>query len=77
MITLPIFFKNEDFKVAELSGMPTPYKDCDIRNINFININAVSPYEDEDDNDKEYACIHCNNSEFICSLTVKEVLEKL
>lgn len=77
MITLPIFFKNEAYDIGELTGKQVPYKEFDIRKMDFYHINAVSPHLDADDNDKEYSCIHSNGSEFICALTIKEVREKL
>ena len=71
-VELPMFFKNETFEVNELIGKDTPFKDSDIKEMTFYNISCISKYVDDADG-KEYACIHSNGSEFICSLGYNEV----
>ena len=70
-LELPIFFKNEAFDIAELTGKDVPYTDFDVRKMTFYSIDAISKHKDEADG-KEYACIHSNGTEFICALGYKE-----
>ena len=73
-IELPIFHYTEKTDTLKKLGLDYKLSDCEIRYMTFYNINAVSPYLDED---KEYCSIHSNGSEFICSLSYLKVKEKM
>lgn len=71
MIQLPIFYNTDETAHLEDLGIDTKLSDCDVKQIYFINIDAVSTYEECM---KEYAKIHCNGTTFISTLTVDEVV---
>lgn len=73
-ITIPCFFEDEETETNEIIGKEMAYADGTIKNVRFYNINAVSPYVDKVDG-KIYACVHSNGTEFVSSLSVKDVIK--
>lgn len=73
-LKLPIFHHTD--KTSELSKLSIDWKinDADLKDIYFYNINAISPWEEEtEDETLYYTSIHSNSSEYICILPVEEV----
>lgn len=76
-LKLPIFCHNDETLNLKDGGVDYPLTECDVRTVIFYHIDALSPYLDEDDNNKEYCSIHTNDTEYISTLSVKEVQELL
>lgn len=76
-ITLPIFHYTDQSATLRDCGIDYALEDnCEIREIIFYQINAISEYLD---GGKKYTSIHCNNSEYICAMLiddVKKIIEK-
>ena len=66
-LTLPIFFNSEKVRVAKDTGIDYNLKDCIINHVTFFNINAISPYL-QDDKLTQYTIIYAYNVEFVCKL---------
>lgn len=71
-ILIPTLFHNDATRANKLVDKENKLDDFDVKEILYVNINCVSPHLEED---KEYACIHANDDEFIVPLTVKEVMD--
>lgn len=69
-ITIPIFHHNDNTSKLKEMGINYSLTDCDIRKITFYNICAVAIYIEED---KEYANIHTDGSEYVSPLSYEEV----
>jgi hypothetical protein len=69
-ISLPILHHSDNTATFKEMGIDYSLDECELRNMVFYHINAISPYFD---NEKEYTNIHTNGSEYICPLTIKEV----
>lgn len=62
-IELPIFHHTDESHTLKDCGIDYSIQDCEIRQITFYHISAISPYKE---GDKEYGCVHSNGQEFIC-----------
>lgn len=71
MIELPIFFHNDHTSLLDDIGLECSLDDCDIKNVLFVNINIVSPYEDR------YSRIHSNGDSFICNIEYYDLIKKI
>jgi len=70
-ITLPIFHHTDQSATFKDCGIDYTFEDnCEIREIIFYQINAISEYLDDG---KKYTSIHCNNSEYICTMLIDDV----
>ena len=70
-IILPIFHHTDQSATLKDCGIDYTFEDnCEIREIIFYQINAISEYLDDG---KSYTSIHSNGSEYISSLNIKEV----
>lgn len=75
-ITLPIYFNTKETSEADRARIDINLSDCEIKDVNFYHIDAVSDYEDEHNN-KIISSIHASGSRWICPLTKEEVDEKI
>ena len=76
-IVLPIFHRNEEVNAAELMEKDIPYKDYDLKNMVFYDINALGEQVDWDDPEKPtYSSIYSGGHYFICPYKAGKV-EKL
>lgn len=71
-IDLPILHHSDSTNSFKDLGIEYPLSECEIREITFYHINAISPYYDTKE-DFEYTSIHTNNTEFICTLPIDKV----
>ena len=69
-LTLKIFVHTSDTKHLRDAGIDYDYEDCEIGEITFYNINAIS---DEKDGDKIYTCVHSNGTQFISPESPEQV----
>lgn len=69
-IKLPIFYHTDETTSLKSVGVDYQLEDCEIKEITFYNIDAISPNIEED---KEYCTIFSSGDEFTCSLSYKEV----
>lgn len=69
-IELPILHHNDSTSLLKDIGVEYSLEQCEVRDMIFYHINAISPYYD---NDKEYTNIHTNGSEYICPLKIEQV----
>lgn len=70
-LTLPIFFKPDNWDTMKIIDKEPLMKDCLIKQMVFYNISCIGPFKDDDDN--YYTSIHSNGSEFVCQLKFSEV----
>lgn len=70
-VVIKTFFHSDETRKSKDMNMHYDYTDCDVVNMVFYNINALS---EEIDGDNKYAVIHCNGAEFISPLTVGQVV---
>lgn len=74
-VSLPIFHQTDESEKLKICGKDFDLEDaCEKREVVFYNINAISPYNEDD---KQYTSIHSNGTEYICSLSVKEVEKRI
>ena len=69
-LELPIFHHSDNTISLKDMGIDYSLSDCEVKPITFYNINAISVYID---GENEYCSIHCNNLEYICPQTHREV----
>jgi len=70
-ITLPIFHHTDQSATLKDCGIDYTFEDnCEIRDVTFYQINAISEYFEDD---RSCTSIHSNGSEYISSLNIKEV----
>lgn len=70
-IALPIFHHTDQSATLKDCGVDYTIADnCEIRNIIFYNINAISEYFE---NENKYTSIHTNNSEYLCPMNIERV----
>jgi hypothetical protein len=69
IINLPIFFNTDATQELENASIAFSIEKCGIENVAFININAISAYNEEFDGEEKarYSKIHCNGERFICA----------
>lgn len=75
-IELPILHHNDTTSTFKNIGVDYDLGLCEIRNVIFYHINAISPYIDEQTG-VEYTNIHTNGSEYICSYKMDDVFKKI
>lgn len=70
-ITLPIFHHTDQSATLKDCGIEYTFENnCEIRNVTFYQINAISEYFEDD---KRYTSIHSNGSEYICKYQIENV----
>ena len=74
--TLPIYFHTNDTSSLKELGIEYKLSDCQIREIDFFNIGAISDYID-DSIEESLTSIFSNGFEFICVLDRKQTLQKI
>lgn len=71
-ISLYVFFESDSgLKLSELD-IETSLGDCDLREMTFYCIHAISTYIDHV-TEKQYCMIHTNNDEFITNAKYKDI----
>ena len=74
-IKLPIFHHTDNsYKLKECGIDYSIQSMCEIRDVIFLQINAISEYFEGDNN---YTSIHANGTEYICSMNIQDVLKLL
>jgi hypothetical protein len=59
-------------------GIDYDIADCDVREMIFFNINAISAYTDDRYNlPSPFSEIHANGSEYICAMSIDKLKQKL
>ena len=75
-IALPILHHSDSTNSFKDLGIEYPLSECEIREVIFYHINAISPYYDTIE-DNEYTNIHSNNTEFLCTLPIDNVKNEI
>lgn len=65
ILKLEIFFNTEETSTLRNVGVDYTLRHCTKREMTFYNVNAISPYVDDDG--EEYCTIHANGDEFIAN----------
>ena len=77
-VTLPIFMHTAETASMNKCGIDIDMADCEIRDLVFFNINAISAYTDDRyDLPSPFSEVHANGSEYICALSIGELKQKL
>lgn len=76
-IELPIFYMNDATSKAEELDITMPLSEYDVRMMKFYNIECISEYLDEFDNDHPYSRVFSNGDVFTCALSYKELEQKI
>lgn len=74
-LILNILFHSDNTNALEDLGVESKMTDCEVREMTFFKINAISKFYDEKDNDREYCMIHANADEFICVDIYEDVMK--
>ena len=74
-IKLPIFHHTDSsYKLKECGIDYSIQNTCEIRDVIFLQINAISEYFE---GENVYTSIHANGTEYICTLQINDVLKLL
>ena len=74
-IKLPVFHHTDNSTTLKDCGIEyTLENNCEVREIIFYQINAISEYIEGDNN---YTSIHSNGTEYICTMSLNEVLKSI
>lgn len=74
---VPVFFHSDETLNMKHGDVDFPLSQCEQRDFHFYHINGIAPYYDAEDDDKEYASIHTNDSEYITPFTVEQLAKEL
>lgn len=74
MISLPIFWHNDETERLDIMEINYDLKDCPIQEVIFLNVDAITSYEEDGE---EYTTIFSGGNNFTSPLSMKEVLTKL
>jgi hypothetical protein len=72
-LELPIFFNTDESDNLKLISDELDFEKCEIRKVVFYQINAISKYVR--DGQQDYTAIHANGADWICPKTLQEVDE--
>jgi len=75
-VTLPIYFHTNDTTSLRELGIAYKLSDCEIRQMEFFTIGAISDYVD-DSIDEKLTSIFTNGYEFICAYDRQTTLDKI
>ena len=77
-VTLPIFMHTAETASMNKCGIDIDMADCEIRDLVFFNINAISAYTDDRYSlPSPFSEVHANGSEYICALSIDKLKAKL
>lgn len=76
-LNLNILFNTDDTDKLSLLDLNVKLKDCEVREMTFYRIDAISPHFEGDENINQYCMIHSNADEFICVDTYDNVKQKI
>ncbi len=77
-VTLPIFMHTAETDTQRKCGIDIDMADCEIRDLVFFNINAISAYTDDRyDLPSPFSEVHANGSEYICAMSIDKLKQKL
>lgn len=74
-IELPIFFDTKETSYLSKSGMDFLYKDCEVKNVWFFQINYILPITDDDG--LKYSKIGSNGDVFIVNMEYKKLIQHI
>jgi hypothetical protein len=72
LLKLPILHHTDNTTQMRDIGVDYDLADCQVKEISFLNIDAISEYIDGDD---KYSCIHVNDNEYICTFTYSKLIK--
>jgi len=75
-IELPILHHSDTTNTFKNIGVDYNLSFCEVRNMIFYHINAISPYIDEETG-IEYTNIHTNGIEYICTDKIDDLFKKI
>lgn len=70
---IPIFFHTDQTAMLKDLNVEYSFEDCEVRQVAFFSIVAVSVYDDDKGN--YYSSVHANGGEYISPLSKHEVIE--
>lgn len=77
-VTLPIFIHTDETASLNSLGIAVDIVECEVREMVFFNINAISAYTDDRyDLPSPFSEVHANGSEYICALSIDKLKQKL
>lgn len=77
-VTLPIFIHTDETASLNSLGIAVDIAECEVREMVFFNINAISAYTDDRyDLPSPFSEVHANGSDYICALSIDKLKQKL
>lgn len=77
-VTLPIFIHTDETASLNSLGIAVDIVECEVREMVFFNINAISAYTDDRyDLPSPFSEVHANGSDYICALSIDKLKQKL
>ena len=77
-VTLPIFMHTSETDTQRKCGIDIDIAECEVRDLVFFNINAISAYTDDRYSlPSPFSEVHANGSEYICAMSIDKLKQKL
>ena len=77
-VTLPIFIHTDETASLKNLGIAIDIAECEVREMVFFNINAISAYTDDRyDLPSPFSEVHANGSDYICAMSIDKLKQKL
>ena len=77
-VTLPIFIHTDETASLNSLGIAVDIAECEVREMVFFNINAISAYTDDRyDFPSPFSVVHVNGSDYICAMSIDKLKQKL
>mgnify|MGYP000278841444 FL=1 len=77
-VTLPIFIHTDETASLKSLGIAIDIAECEVREMVFFNINAISAYTDDRyDLPSPFSEVHANGSDYICAMSIDKLKQKL
>lgn len=77
-VTLPIFIHTDETASLKRLGIAIDIAECEVREMVFFNINAISAYTDDRyDLPSPFSEVHANGSDYICAMSIDKLKQKL
>ena len=77
-VTLPIFIHTDETASLNSLGIAVDIVECEVREMVFFNINAISAYTDDRyDLPSPFSEVHANGSDYICAMSIDKLKQKL
>ena len=74
-LRLPTLHHTEESARAQKMGIESPLSSCEVKEIIFYHVDAISPYTDTDGT--EYSSIHTNGSEYLIDMPLDQLEQEI